>query len=247
MAVRYPTHPTEDSLTPIATSSFRQPQSSRRAAKSSANFLANLPLTARLVPTVSELTHDPVLTRLRTLIGVPPYYVDRLTLEPLDAETQELINTAIKDERLVVKREEEHTTPPHIRASFDLERLDLQNLVARYNHVFRRLTHLSDWAPSELKQQLIVFCQFYGYRDLFDNVRQHPDGAIDPIQLIENTVRATGQPIPKQTRLAEALQELLFFELSSARNIDPRERRALMSTTIQILGSLSPSTTTIVA
>ncbi|MGB0648051.1 MAG: hypothetical protein ACPGQS_12785, partial [Bradymonadia bacterium] len=210
-------------------------------------FLSHLPLTARLVPTVSEQTHDPVLTRLRTLLGVPPYYVDRLTLETVDPEIIQLINSAINDERLVIKRKEEHTTPPHITASFDVERLDLQNLVARFNHVFRRLAHLCKWEPTELDQQLTVFCQFYGYRDLFDNVRQHADGAIDPIHLIENTVSASGQRVSKQMRLAEALQELLYFELSAVRNIDPKERRALMSTTTQILSTLSTPNTTIVA
>ena len=114
----------------------------------SKNFLSHLPLTARLVPTISEQSHDPILTRLRTLIGVPPYYVDQLTLEPLDAEIMKLINSAVQEEILVIKREEEHTTPPHITANFDVERLDLQNLVSRFNHVFRRLAHLCDWEPS---------------------------------------------------------------------------------------------------
>jgi hypothetical protein len=170
-------------------------------------------------------------------LGVPPYAIRRLKRENLKKLELETLYQAFCAGTLIMERQEEATTPPHLSAQFDVDRIELQALVARFNYVLRRLVHLSDWTDEDLKQQLIVFGQFYGYQSVFEGVVQYSDGALDPLPLIENAMTTHNANAQRFTILAEALQELVFFELSSARTIDARERRTLMSMTTQLVAS----------
>jgi hypothetical protein len=200
-------------------------------------FLTSLPDNARLVPNLDTSPSQDTLAVLRASLGVPPYAIRRLKRENLKKLELETLYQAFCAGTLIMERQDEATTPPHLSAQFDVDRIELQALVARFNHVLRRLVHLSDWTDENLKQQLIVFGQFYGYQSVFEGVVQYSDGALDPLPLIENAMTTHNANAQRFTILAEALQELVFFELSSARTIDARERRTLMSMTTQLVAS----------
>lgn len=200
-------------------------------------LLHGLPDSARLVPDLAASLDQRLLSELRRTLGMPPYLISHLKQMKLSHIVMGHLNDAIQTEVLVVERHHEVTTPPHLSARFDVDRVELQNLVARFNHIFRRLTHISGWTSSELTQQLVVFGQFYGYQSVFDGVTQRADGALNPLPLIENAINTHQSNVQRVRILAEALQELVFFELSSAHTIDAKERRALMSMTTQLVAS----------
>lgn len=199
--------------------------------------LERLPNSARLVPSLNTSLDQHLLTELRSTLGMPPYLISKLKQVDLSEKALSYLDEALSSEMLIVERHHEVTTPPHLSAGFDVDRLELQNLVARFNHVFRRLIHISGWSAGDLEQQLVVFGQFYGYQSVFEGVRQNDDGALDPLPLIENAIATDQRNHDRVHHLAEALQELVFFELSSARTIDAKERRTLMSMTTQLVAS----------
>jgi hypothetical protein len=199
--------------------------------------LERLPNSARLVPNLNASLDQRQLIELRAVLGMPPYLIGKLKQMTISESALTDLYDAIDAEVLIIERHHEVTAPPHLSAGFDVDRLELQDLVARFNHVFRRLIHISGWNTEALAQQLVVFGQFYGYQSVFEGVSQHADGALDPLPLIENAIATHKRNHDRILNLAEALQELVFFELSSARTIDAKERRTLMSMTTQLVAS----------
>ena len=137
---------------------------------------------------------------------------------------------------VVIERPEDHTMPPGQQVLWNTEKQTMRALVSRFNHVLRRLVLLSGWNEDTLNEQLAIFGQFYGYGGLLDGVHHQGDGAIVPGPLIDNLFAEHSVALmpDAQVRLCNALQDLLFFNLSSARSLDASDRRALMSITSDI-------------
>ena len=196
----------------------------------------SIPIDTRLTFNLTSELNQPVFKALQTVFGAPPFRFTGSQLDALSVAHQKLLHDAIANGDLVIQRDEQRTAPPQSASPYwSPDQQSLQLLIARYNHVLRRLALLSGWTPLELTNQLSIFSKFYGYGRLFEGVHHLGDGAITPSTLIQNAHSASNENTHASDLLANALQDLIFFNLSSARSLAAADRRALMSITSDIV------------
>lgn len=94
---------------------------------------------------------------------------------------------------------------------------EMSSLVDTFNSVFRRIYQAvsKHGRQDALEQGLETFLQFYGFVELFQDVRFDEQGALDKDGLLSNLQK--NQIDNRLSFLSQALNELLFFEMFAAR------------------------------
>jgi hypothetical protein len=94
---------------------------------------------------------------------------------------------------------------------------EMSNLVDTFNSVFRRIYQAvsKHGRQDALESGLETFLQFYGFVELFQDVRFDEHGALDKETLLANLQK--NQIDNRLSFLSQALNELLFFEMFAAR------------------------------
>jgi len=204
--------------------------------RASLHAISTIPLDHQLAFNLEMNLDRPIFKALQGHFGAPPYRFTADGIHSVAQDALDVIRTALNEEALIIQRDEDRTIPPKDRQRWDPNQQTFQLLVSRFNHILRRLCLMSGWGPADLNKQLEIFGQFYGYGKLLEGVSHLKDGAITPTPLIGNALseNASDQFGAAKLTLGNALQDLLFFYLSSAQTLTASDRRALMAITSEI-------------
>lgn len=127
-----------------------------------------------------------------------------------DFETLKVLFKLLNDEHIRV-------LDGSVDAAEDNQDSEIIGMVDTFNAVFHRIFQAISrhGRQDALEQGLETFLQFYGFVELFQNVKFDQRGQLDKIRLLENLRQ--NQADNRMGFLQQALNELLFFEMFAAR------------------------------